>query len=249
MIDRVLKISGVAAASCALFWSVAAPAQQAGPSPGQQRQASRPGPAAAPKEKPSPFGNMGGNSKEPIKIDADRLDVFDRENKAVFSGNVVAVQGESTIRCTKLTVFYERGQQGGAKPAPSAAGGQSENAIKQIDCAGPVTVVSKDQIGTGDNAVFDQVANKIVMTGNVKLSQCQNVTTGDRLVYDLNTGVANIESAASPAGQPGRVRALFMPGGENKQAQQGCQTATAAPAPAQAKPDSKAAGRPRAQTN
>ena len=35
-----------------------------------------------------------------MKIDADRLDVFDRENKAIFAGNVVAVQGDSTIRCS-----------------------------------------------------------------------------------------------------------------------------------------------------
>jgi lipopolysaccharide export system protein LptA len=135
-----------------------------------------------------PLGGFGGNAKEPIKIDADRLDVMDRENRAIFSGNVVAVQGESTIRCTVLTVVYERAAPGSGPKLPAAAGGQGNDAIKQIYCAGPVTVVSKEQVGTGDNAVFDRVANKIVMTGNVTLSQCQNVTTGDRLVYDLNSG-------------------------------------------------------------
>jgi len=33
------------------------------------------------------YGNIGGGGKDPIKIDADRLDVFDRENKAVFAGH------------------------------------------------------------------------------------------------------------------------------------------------------------------
>ena len=70
----------------------------------------------------SPLGGLGGDSKEPIKIDADKLDVLDKENRAVFSGNVVAVQGETTVRCTVMTVFYEgRGGQGaGAKPATPA---------------------------------------------------------------------------------------------------------------------------------
>ena len=63
-------------------------------------------------QKDSPFGNIGGGGKEPIKIDADRLDVFDRENKAVFAGNVVAVQGDSTIRCSTMTVTYKRGKDG-----------------------------------------------------------------------------------------------------------------------------------------
>lgn len=162
-------------------------------------------------ERRSALGSLGGNAKEPIKIDADRLDVFDRENRAVFKGNVVAVQGETTIRCSALTVHYERGQ--GGRPA-AEAGGQGDSAIRKIDCQGPVTVASKEQVATGDNAVFDRVANRVVLTGNVALSQCQNVTRGERIVYDLNTGVANIEG--------GRVRALFVPGGKDDSQKQGC---------------------------
>ena len=80
------------------------------------------GPALAQKEAASPLGGFGGRGKEPIKIDADRLDVFDRENKAIFAGNVVAVQGDSTIRCSTMTVHYKRGKEKGAeKPAEGEA--------------------------------------------------------------------------------------------------------------------------------
>ncbi len=67
---------------------------------------------ASGKERPAALGGIG-STKEPIKIDADRLDVFDRESRAVFAGNVVAVQGETTMKCTTLTVFYEQSQQAG----------------------------------------------------------------------------------------------------------------------------------------
>lgn len=183
-------------------------------------------------ERRSALGSLGGNAKEPIKIDADRLDVFDRENRAVFKGNVVAVQGETTIRCTALTVHYERGQ--GARGA-APAGGQGDSAIRRIDCRGPVTVASREQVATGDNAVFDRVANRVVLTGNVALSQCQNVTRGERIVYDLDTGVANIEG--------GRVRALFVPGGRDDAPKQGC--ARGAGGGTEAKPRPK----PRVQAN
>lgn len=180
------------------------------------------GPALAekPARKDSPFGNIGGGGKDPIKIDADRLDVFDRENKAVFAGNVVAVQGDSTIRCSTMTVTYKRGRdapgkgaRGDAKTeardegADAAPRSPAENGIQKVDCAGPVTVVQKDQVATGDHAVFDQDAKRIVLTGNVVLSQCQNVTRGQRLVYDMNTGRANMDPVAG-----GRVSALFVPG-------------------------------------
>ena len=206
-------------------------------------------PAAPPaprRDRVSPMGALGGSGKEPIKIDADRLDVFDRESKAVFAGNVVAVQGESTIRCSKMTVTYQRrepGQKGADAPAPvtpaAATPGATpgESAIRQVECAGPVTVVAKDQVATGDHAVFDRVANRVVLTGNVVLSQCQNVTRGRRLVYDMNSGRANMDPTAG-----GRVSAMFVPGGKDDGAGKGgCTTP-----PAQA---GRPAGRPRAQAN
>lgn len=201
---------------------------------------------AAPKKDASPFGNLGGSGKEPIKIDADRLDVFDRENKAIFVGNVVAVQGESTVRCSTMTVFYKRGKEGAKTEAKTAEGADTqttesqknpaENGIQKVDCVGPVTVVQKDQVATGDHAVFDQDAKRIVLTGNVVLSQCQNVTRGQRLVYDMNTGRANMDPVAG-----GRVSALFVPGEKDAKDSKakGCANSIGPPAPV----------KPRAQAN
>ncbi|WP_298951323.1 LptA/OstA family protein [uncultured Methylobacterium sp.] len=215
----------------------------------------------AAKERNSGFGAFGkGTGKEPIKIDADRLDVFDRENRAVFAGNVVAVQGDSTIRCSSMTVHYQRKQDGkggdkaaeakpaeakpaDAKPAETKPGDPTDgSAIRQVVCAGPVTVVSKDQVATGDNAVFDRVANRVVVTGNVVLSQCQNVTRGSRLVYDITTGRANMDPVAG-----GRVSAMFVPGGKDEKKPEGKQAGC--PQPAQPVAGARAAPKPRAQAN
>ncbi|MBF9233280.1 organic solvent tolerance protein OstA [Microvirga sp. BT350] len=161
------------------------------------------------------FGNFGA-SKEPIKIDADRLDVFDKEGRAVFSGNVVAVQGDATMNCSLMTVLYEQKKGQGGSAQPAAAGPQTDDSsIKKIDCKGPVTIVSKTQVATGNDATFDRVANKILLIGNAVLSDGPNVTRGERVVYDLNTGVANVENAPG-----GRVRALFVPGSGSQDAGQ-----------------------------
>jgi lipopolysaccharide export system protein LptA len=187
----------------------------------QPRSQSQPAPAQGGSARPSGLGNLGTNNKDPIKIDADRLDVFDKEQRAVFTGSVVAVQGESTIKCTELTVLYEQ-QRGQAKAA--AASSPGEGAIRRIDCKGPVTIVSRTQTATGDNAVFDRTANRILLTGNVALSDGQNVTTGERIVYDLNSAVANIE--AKPEG---RVRALIVPGSGSAAGQSGGQAQAVQP--------------------
>lgn len=243
---RHALIAGLAASG--LLWAAGVRAQiPSGAPPAASAKAAKPA---------APGGAFGGGGKEPVKIDADRLDVFDRENKAIFAGNVVAVQGESTIRCSTMTVHYKRGKD--AKPgapapaaeAPKTAGGMAENGIQKVECAGPVTVVQNDQVATGDNAVFDQEAKRIVLTGNVVLSQCQNVTRGSRLVYDMNTGRANMDPVAG-----GRVSAMIVPQKDDaaKGSAKGCGqppgiAARPAPKPAEANADRPAA-RPRAQAN
>ena len=164
----------------------------------------RPAKPAKDAERRSALGGLGGGSKEPIKIDADKLDVLDKDNKAVFSGNVVAVQGETTVRCSVMTVFYEgRGQGGAPRPAQPAAQSQgqgNDGAIKRIECSGPVTVVSKTQAATSDNAVFDRANNKVIMTGNVALMDgiLYPMRMTDFGLMGFNAGV--ISNAAAPFG-------------------------------------------------
>ncbi len=163
------------------------------------------------KQRPSALGSMG-SSKEPIKIDSDRLDVFDKESKAIFSGNVIAVQGESTMKCSNLVVFYDQDKSKGADGQQKAAAipGGNQDEIRKIECEGPVTIVNKTQVATGNHATFDRAANKVFLTGNATLSDGPNITRGERVVYNLNTQTANIENG----GRGGRVRALFVPGSQ-----------------------------------
>src|ERR1700683_251127 len=63
----------------------------------------------------------GANSKEPISIEADKLVYFDKEQKAIYTGNVVAVQGDSKITCSAMTSFRAKTDpQAAAAPAKTA---------------------------------------------------------------------------------------------------------------------------------
>ena len=160
----------------------------------------------------------GSNSKEPISIDADKLVYFDKEQKAIYSGNVVVIQGDTKMTCSTMTVFLDRAPQGAnaqtaePKPDAAAAGGQqtpSQNSgIKRLEAAGPVTVVSKTQVATGDSGVYDKLQSKVFLIGNVTLSDGQNVTKGDRLTYDLKSQQATIDSTG---GKAARVHGQFTP--------------------------------------
>ena len=160
----------------------------------------------------------GAGSKEPVNIDADKLDYFDKEQKLIYTGNVVAVQGDSTLKSTVLTIFLQKdpqGQAGATAPAAAAApastagvGPTSGSSVKHMEADGPVTLISKDQIGTGDHATYDKGENKVYLTGNVTLSQGTNITQGDRLIYDLTTAQAQVFSGTTNT----RVKSVFTPG-------------------------------------
>ncbi len=91
-----------------------------------------------------------------------------------------------------------------ATPGP---GGSSS--IKRLEARGNVVVTQKDQVVTGETAVFDTQTNLITMLGGVVLTQCKNVLRGDRLAVDMTTGVSRVESDS------GRVQALLPQGGGN----------------------------------
>ena len=152
----------------------------------------------------------GTSSKEPVSIDADKLVYYDKERKAVYSGNVVVIQGDTKMTCSVMTVFLDRSPSPAANPPAGAQDGPSANSgIKRLEAAGPVTVVSKTQVATGDNATYDKAENRVQLIGHVTLSDGQNVTKGDKLTYDLKTSQATIDTGSTT----GRVHGQFLPSG------------------------------------
>lgn len=141
---------------------------------------------------------MSGN--EPIQIESDKLEVRDRENMAVFSGNVAVVQGTTLLKAGKLTVYYVAG-------ADTSASGST--AIDHLEVEGTVYVKSDDQIATGDKGSFDMKSEMLVLTGDkVVLTQGKNVLVGCKLTVNMKTNLASFEGCAKTGG---RVTTLLDP--------------------------------------
>jgi lipopolysaccharide export system protein LptA len=197
---------------------------------------------------PGPFQGMMNDQKkdQPVQIEAATLEVRDKNKTATFSGNVQVVQGDTTMKCQNLVVFYgqEVGIAGGDKPAAApvttskSTPGMPQGAqnIRRIEARGGVTVITKDQNASGDLGIYDLKTKTITLSGNVVVSQGQNVIHGEKVVVDTATGNARVESGSSNGGAgagapgPSRVRALIQP---NKgQGGGSSNTMTIGPAPA-----------------
>ncbi len=178
-----------------------------------------PGSTAAPGRRstdgaPAPAGLRPDHSRDqPIQIESATLEVRDKSKIATFSGDVEVVQGDTTIRCSKLIVFYgPEGNSATAKQPPAGATNvipQNEHDIRKIEARGNVTVVTKDQRASGDVGVYDLKTKTMTLTGNVVVSQGNDIVHGDRVVVNMITGYSRVESSATT---PSRVRALILPG-------------------------------------
>ncbi len=144
----------------------------------------------------------GASAKEPYKVDAAKLDYFDKEQKLVYTGDVIAAQGATKVRASAMTIYLDK-----------AAADSSQASVRRIELKGPVTVVQKDKTGTGDSGVYDRKENKWYLIGNVTLTEGTDVTRGDRLIYDLGSSRAMVEG-----GRSGRVQSVFTPRDSTKPA-------------------------------
>jgi lipopolysaccharide export system protein LptA len=170
---------------------------------------------------PNAMQGFSQNRDQPIQIEAASLEMRDKKKEATFSGNVKVVQGDTTMTSKSLVVFYDSGPAP-ATPAPAAPaapkgsksgpmqsatpGPGGSSSIRRLEARGSVVVTQKDQVVTGDTAIFDTRANLITMAGGVVLTQCKNVLKGDRLKVDMTTGVSRVESDG------GKVQGMFIQG-------------------------------------
>ena len=168
---------------------------------------------------PNAMQGFSQNRDQPIQIEAASLEMRDKKKEATFAGNVKVVQGDTTMTSKSLVVFYDSTSKPAAAPAAKARAGKSapmqaaspgpggSSSIRRLEAKGNVVVTQKDQVVTGETAVFDTRANMITMLGGIVLTQGKNVLRGDRLMVDMTTGVSRVESDS------GRVQGLFISSG------------------------------------
>lgn len=214
---------------------------------------------AAPSTGPA-ANRLIGASDAPVDVDSHTLRVDDNKKTAVFTGEVVARQGEAMLRTRELEAFYEGapvavGQQPAAGATPAAGrltrliskgdvvltngANQVTSNAAEFDAAretallqGNVVMVSgADRRATSDRADLDAKADTALLTGNVVVTQDRNVLRGNRLALDRKAGTTRLSSPAETGVPAGRIAAKFY------------QTAPAPGRPA-AKPEAASGGAP-----
>lgn len=148
------------------------------------------------------------DSNAPVNFTADRIEVQDRADRVVVSGNVEVTQAGMTLNAARMTVAYRQ------TPGNSTGNTGSGVEIDRIDASGNVVVTKGSETARGNVAIYDLNSRLITMLGNVTLNQGANRLTGGRLVIDLKSGLSTVDGRSSgtpgvSGGSGGRVSGTF----------------------------------------
>jgi lipopolysaccharide export system protein LptA len=193
-----------------------------------------------------PASSAPHDSDAPIDWVADRIEVQDKQHRAILTGNVRVVQQDMTLTGDRVTANYTGSVAGGddgsatAGGKPAAGGGGPQ--LHRLDATGHVVVTRPTEVARGQYGIYDLDKRLITLIGGVTLDRSgpnPGTVRGGRLVIDLNTGHANMDGSAvggaGSAGAGGRVSGRFTVPQHNDDTQNGGSTAAPKPA-APAKP-------------
>jgi lipopolysaccharide export system protein LptA len=143
-----------------------------------------------------------------VTVDADRMERYGKESLVVFTGNVVARQNNSVQYADRVELYLDE---------------KGDRIVRTVS-TGNVRIVTGDcKTGTARRAEYVDVEQRVVLMGNARVWQHDNVVTGETITIFLSQDRSIVQG-----GKQERVKAVFYPrdeqaGGGPRPAQASCE--------------------------
>jgi lipopolysaccharide export system protein LptA len=143
----------------------------------------------------APNGKKGDDKKQPVTVDSDRMERFGKESLIIFTGNVVARHDNSVQYADRMEVYLDE---------------KGDKILRSVS-TGNVRIVTKDcKTGTAKRAEYFDLEQRMVLIGNARVWQDDNVVSGDTVTIHLAQ-----DRNVVTGGQQERVKAVFYSKSEN----------------------------------
>jgi lipopolysaccharide export system protein LptA len=135
-------------------------------------------------------GGLKQDPSAPVEVTADALQVNQNEGTALYTGNVVVVQGDLRLAAPSVLVVYS----------------EEASRLERLEATGGVTLVGPEEAAEAQRADYDFDTGTVVLTGDVLLTQGNSALTSESMIVNLDDGTARMT---------GRVRSVLQPSGGN----------------------------------
>ena len=171
--------------------AAALPSSPAPPAPSKEKEKVKKGAPAETKE--AKLVDTSIDRSQPIDITSDQVETFWKENLIIFKGNVVARQKDIVIYADSLEALIVEDGKG----------------IDRATAGGNVKIQQGLRVANCQKAIFYNRDQKMVLTGEPKVVDGDNIVSGDEIVFDIEKNRVEVKG-----GQSGRGKAKVHPGGE-----------------------------------
>jgi len=164
---------------------------------GQPRSPGATPPASAPAASPAP-STTGGEARnsQPVTVDAEKMERFGKESLTIFTGNVIARQSNNVQYADRMEVYFD----------------EKEDRILRTVSTGNVRIITSDcRTGTARRAEYYDLEQRIVLIGNARVWQQDNVVSGETITIYISQ-----DRAVAQAGKGERVKGVFYSRGDDQ---------------------------------
>ncbi len=133
------------------------------------------------------------DKSQPIDITSDKVEAFWKENLIIFKGNVIARQKDMVIYADSVEALIVEDGKG----------------IERVIAGGNVKIQQGLRVANCGKAVFYNLDQKVILTGDPKVSEGDNIVSGDEIIFDIDKNRVEVKG-----GTGGRGKAKIQPGGE-----------------------------------
>jgi lipopolysaccharide export system protein LptA len=150
-------------------------------------------------------GKAADDKNQPVTVDADRMERYGKESLVVFTGNVVARQNNSVQYADRMELYLDE---------------KGDRILRTIS-TGTVRIITRDcRTGTARRAEYYDMEQRVVLIGNARVWQDENVVSGDTITIFLSQDRSVVQG-----GRQERVKAVFFPRDEKKDGASGAKPA------------------------
>jgi len=147
-----------------------------------------------------PVSQAQKTGQGPMVIHSKTLEADDKKRIVIFTGDVEGKRDDFTVYCQKMVVHYQKSP---AKDGTEEVATQ----IEKIVASGNVKIVrAEGGVATGQEAVYYQQDEKLVLTGKPVVKQDESSVEGDRITLYLKENRSVVESSSEK-----KVRAVIFP--------------------------------------
>ena len=132
---------------------------------------------------------------KPIVITSQRMTAINEQNKLIFEKDVIVKKDDMTLYADKMEILFVKVKDAGLAGIADDSSKEDKRDISTIKAMGNVKIVRGEKTATADEAVYYKDEEKVVLTGEPKAWEKNDIVTGTKMTIYIKEDRSIVEGS------------------------------------------------------